>query len=110
MNDLQSGMPERDKLIDYGLIGSTEPVRPFDAVQVPMPKISEAKEAIWADEKPLPLRRPPQKQESYPLEALGRYGEAAKAIAEHVGAPLPMVANSILGMLSLSTQGIAISA
>ncbi len=35
------------------------------------------------NEKPIPLRRPPQEQATYPLEALGRYGDALSREAQH---------------------------
>ncbi len=58
-------------------------------------------------ESPLPLRAKPQEQMPYPVEALGTFGEVVRVVAEHVAAPLPMVAASLLSSLSLCSQRLA---
>ncbi len=79
----------------------------IEAATVPPPIIREAVEVPLPPEAPLPLRKAPQPQEAYPVEALGIFAEAVEVFAHATKTPVSMSANGVLSALSLGAQAIA---
>lgn len=80
--------------------------RGLDAVKICIEK-AKVPDAEQEEYEPTPLRCPQEKPKGYPTDALGDFSQFVELVAKYVGAPISMVASSVLATLSLCTQGFA---
>ena len=89
---LETGLPEDEILKTMG-----------SAWNAAEPRTAPDRNTVMgaADDGPIPLRRPPQPQQSYPVEAFGEFEPTVVDIANHTSTPQSMVGGTVLSAFSL---------
>ncbi|MCR5257430.1 MAG: DUF3987 domain-containing protein [Desulfovibrio sp.] len=103
-NDLY--MAERRKWLEAGLGEAEARVRGLEAVRDAVAKAWNAGPEAEQEDEPLPLRRAPELQAPYPVEAFGPLAGAVDVLARHCYVHPSVAGGVILAFLSLGAQRI----
>ncbi|MGB0660086.1 MAG: YfjI family protein [Mangrovicoccus sp.] len=77
----------------------------YSQTEIPF-ELTPESQSVDCYPKPIPLMRQRQESAEFPIEALGSLAQAVDAIAALTAAPRALAVQSILGAVSLATQGL----